>query len=366
MFSTLYENTGLQALNPPHQAFSGPKAVTIVLQPVPGLQNPTGVRQNMPKRFAITIVAAALTLALAFLAPTSAQNLQRVSISPHPSRPSAADQQAPPASDEEIRERAVKVIANQHRDDDAIEQYERIERHVDRTSGSNPRILEDKTYRVVPTGLGTMKLLLKDGDKPSDSAEYSKQLQAWKENLEFVLRPDDYRTKAATAKWQKKKHDRAELVDAAHDAFTMKWIGRETFHGRLCDVLQLDPDPNFHPHSLFQDALTRVSVRIWIDRDTNQLARGEAHVIRDLSFGGGILGKLYRGGVFSLEQSEIAPGVWLPTRYQYDYTARKFLFTSEQHQYIEVSRYRLIGPPKQALVIAKSEIASGKSGTGDP
>ncbi|MGA8222270.1 MAG: hypothetical protein WB780_11500 [Candidatus Acidiferrales bacterium] len=338
----------------------------------------------MPKRFAISIAVAALALALAFarlalggspLRQQGGAGLQssgkrfdsKLGFSPGISHfPSPAAQQAPPPSDDEIRDRTAKVISNQHHDDDVVEQYERTERHVERTSGSDGRILEDKTYRVVPTGLGTMKLLLKDGNKPSDPAEYIKQLQAWKETLELVLKPDDSRTKTATAKWQKKRHDRAELVDAAHDAFTMKWIGRETFHGRLCDVLQLEPDSNFHPHTLFQEALTRVSVKIWIDHDTNQIARGEARVIHDLSFGGGILGKLYRGGVFSLEQSEVAPGLWLPTRYQYDYTARKLLFTSEQHQYIEVSRYRLVGPPKQALAIVQNELASGKSGIGDP
>ena len=36
-----------------------------------------------------------------------------------------------------------------------------------------------------------------------------------------------------------------------------------------------------------------------------------------------------------MEQQEVAPGIWLPTRYQYDFTARKFLFTFEQHQYVE-------------------------------
>ena len=290
----------------------------------------------------------------------------KMGFSPGISRPIAPPQQPQPPSDAEIRERTAKVVANQHHDDEAIEQYERLERHVEQTAGNNPRILDEKTYRVVPTGLGTMKLLLKDNDKPADPADYLKQLQALKDTLELVLKPDDYRTKAASAKWQKKAHDRAELVDAAHEAFTIHWIARETFRGRLCDIIELNPDPNFHPHGLYQEAFAHVNVKIWVDLETNQLARGEARVTRDLSFGGGILGKLYRGGVFSLEQSEIAPGLWLPSRYQYDYTARKFLFTSEQHQYIEVSRFRLVGPPKQALAMVLSELAGAKSGYGDP
>src|SRR5271155_3825777 len=269
-------------------------------------------------------------------------------------------------SDAEIAQRSKKLVANQHHNDEALEEYERIEHHVDRTGGTSPRVLDDKTYRVVPTGSGTMKLLLKEGDRPVDPAEYRKQLTAWEELLELMLKPDDSRTKSAYAKWQKRKADRKELVAAAVDAFLIKWDGQETRNGRVCDVYDLQPNPNFHPRSIVQDILTRVTAKIWVDREANQLARGEAHVMRDISFGGGILGKLYRGGVFYMEQEEVAAGIWLPTRYQYDFTARKFLFTFEQHQYIEARQYRRVGPPKQALAVAQNELASGKAPYGDP
>jgi hypothetical protein len=275
-------------------------------------------------------------------------------------------QAAQPPSDAEIRERSAKLIQNQHHDDEALEEYERIEHEFDRTSGMNPRVLGEKMFRVVPNGFGTFKLPLKTDGTPLDPYEYHRQLLAWKESLELTARPDDWRYKAADAKWQKKKHDRAELVDVIRDAFLTKWVGQEARNGRLCDVLELEPNPNFRPHSLAQEALTRVTVKIWVDRDTNQLARGEAHVVRDLSVGGGIFGKLYRGGVFSLEQSEVAPGVWLPARYQYDFTGRKFLFTFEEHQYFEASKYRRLGPPKKALEEVQSELADRKTFNADP
>jgi hypothetical protein len=277
----------------------------------------------------------------------------------------AQSNQQPP-SDAEIHERAAKLIANQHANDLAIEEYERVERHVDRTGGSNSRILEDKTYRVVPTGPGTLKILLKDGDKPADPVEVRKQLQAWRDLLRLAVNPNDPRIKAAYTKADKKKHDRAELVNAAHDAYTLKWVGRENVGGRECDVIQLDPNPAFRPHSTFQEALSHANAKIWVDRNAIQIVRAEAHIIRDVSFGGGILGKLYRGGVFYFEQTEVAPGVWLPLRYQYDYTARKFLFTFEEHQFIEVSHHHRLGPPKEALAVAQQELANAKPAAGDP
>ena len=302
----------------------------------------------MPNFLAIAVFATAL--ALPMLSPAFAPPAQ----------------QPQPPSDAELQARADKLIANQHRNEQFLDEYERIERQVDQTAGMAPKVLEDRTYRIVPTGTGTMKILVSDRGKPADPAEYSKQLQLWEQTLELALKPNDSRAKTAYAKFEKKKKDRAELINSMKEGLLRKWIGQETISGHLCDVIQLDPNPEFHPHSTLQEAITRVTAKVWVDHTATQIVRAEAHVTRDISFGGGILGKLYRGGVFAFDQSEVAPGVWLPTRYQYDYTARKFLFTFDQHQWIEVSRYRRVGPPKEALALVQSELASGKSLTADP
>jgi hypothetical protein len=297
--------------------------------------------------------------AISILAATPAVSALRA-------RPVSATQQSQAPSPAELDSRADKLTANQHQNDLAIEQYERLERQVEQTAGMNPKIIEDRTFRVVPTGTGTMKLLVSDREKAADPAEYRKQLQLWEQTLELALKPNDYRAKSAYAKFEKKKKDRAELIDGMKEGFTRKWVGRENLYGRDCDVLELNPNPSFHPHTIFQEAISRVTAKIWVDHSQNQLVRAEAHVIRDLSFGAGILGKLYRGGVFVIEQTEIAPGLWLPSRYQYDFTARKFLFTFEEHQHIEATHYHRIGSPKEALAVVQSELASGKSLTADP
>jgi hypothetical protein len=302
----------------------------------------------MPKSFATSAVAAALALAVVS------------------SGFALAAQQAQAPSDAELQARADKLIANQHRNEQFLDEYERIEHQMDQTAGMTPKVLEDRTYRIVPNGAGTMKLLVSERGKQVDSAEYRKELQLWEQTLEIALKPDDSRARSAIAKFEKKKKDRAELINSMREGLLRKWIGQETLNDHLCDVIQLDPNPEFHPHSTLQEAIAHVNAKIWVDHNLNQLIRAEAHVIRDISFGGGILGKLYRGGVFAFYQSEVAPGVWLPTRYQYDYTARKFLFTFEQHQVIEVSHYGRVGSTKEALALAQSELASGKTLTADP
>ncbi|MGH9698835.1 MAG: hypothetical protein ACRD52_05160 [Candidatus Acidiferrales bacterium] len=272
----------------------------------------------------------------------------------------------PPPTDAEISSRARLLISNQHHDDQAFLEYERIERQVTRSGGPDAHVAEDKTYRVVPTGMGTYKILLKTWDKPVEPAEYRRELENWAAALQVAMNPEDPKTQSITGKFQKKNRDRSDLVDASRTAFIPKWLQSETFHGRLCDVLELDPNPDFHPRNLTEEAMTHVMAKIWVDHASNQLARGEAHVIRDIPVGAGILGKVYRGSSFSFEQAEAAPGVWLPTRYEYDYSGRKFLFAFEQHQKIDVSDYRRDGPPQHALGIVRAELDGGKADAGDP
>lgn len=285
---------------------------------------------------------------------------------PQPVQPSQVNAQAQPLSDEEIRARAKILVANQHADDEALELYQRVERHVDRTGGGSPRTIADKVYRVVPTGAGSQKLLLQEEGKPVDSESYARQMQILVDLLKTMANPDDPKTRAANAKYEKRQRERAQFVEAANDAYISKWVGREVRDGHDCDVIQLDPNPKFQPRSMFQDALAHTKAKIWVDHAAIQIVHGEASVTSDVSFGGGILGKLYRGSVVSIDQAEVASGIWLPARYQYDYAGRKFLFSFDLHQLIEVSRYRRIGTPKEALQVVQAELSSGQGFRGDP
>jgi hypothetical protein len=279
--------------------------------------------------------------------------------------PTATDSAQPP-SKEELQARGLELIANQHKNDDAFDRYERIEHESDTTGGANPRTLTEKKTRLVPNGAGMTKLLLEENGRTVTPEEYQRELENWLDVLHYTVNPNDERTKSATAKYVRKKQTRAQLVDSMLVAFTRKWVGRETVDGHDCDVIELTPDPNFHPRSIFEDALPHAEAKIWVDHQAVQLVRARARITSDVWVGGGVLGKLYKGGVFEMDQSEIAPGVWLPTRYQFDFSGRKFLFTFEEHQTVETSQYHYIGTVKEALAEAQNELSSGKPLAGDP
>jgi hypothetical protein len=265
----------------------------------------------------------------------------------------------------DIRALADRVIATQHHDDEAFDEYERIE-HQTMFAGFDHHVTDERVFRVVPTGSGTLKLLLREGHTPVDASVYRKELHDWQQILEIASNPNDSRQQAAYAKQQKKQKERAGLVDAARRAFRVSLAAQETRDGKRIDTIQIEPNPEFQPHSLAESVFPHARAKLWIDDATGQIIRGEGDIISDVWIGGGILGKLYRGGHFTLENAEVSPGLWLPSRIQYDYSGRKFLFVFEQHEVTEYSHYRRVGPPKEALAMVRDEVAHGSAPPADP
>ncbi len=275
-----------------------------------------------------------------------------------------ADDQVP--SPEERRALIDRVIANQHRDDLALEQYERLERIQLRKNEEDTAPVDDKTFRVAPTGTGTVRVQVEENARPIDAELYRKQLRGLQQALVWALNPTEAKQKHRVEKAAKRSRERTEMVDAVRDAFVFSWLGRETRNGLTLAKLGLDPNPAFKPTSRNTSLFAQVRATIWVDEAAGQLVRVEAEIIRDISFGGGLVAKVYRGGRFVMEQAEVAPGVWLPTRYEYNFEGRKFLFGFEVHQLTEVSHHRRIGPPKEALTIIRRELRTDGVARSDP
>jgi hypothetical protein len=255
----------------------------------------------------------------------------------------------------QIQSMVARVVDNQHRNDRAIEEFERVEHVVSRKGGDNSPVLFDRTDRVMPSGTGIMRLRMAQDGSPVSPDLYRHELQFAFYALELAIHPND-RWKQALAKFEKRRRDRAELVDAAAKAFHITWAGREARGSQTLAKVLLDADPNYKPTSRLTGIFEHVHVVLWVDESQAQVARLEADITSDITFGGGIIGKIYHGGHFVMEQSEVAPGVWLPTLYTYDVDGRKFLFGFGLHERTDVTRYRRVGPPAQSIEIIRDEL----------
>jgi hypothetical protein len=255
----------------------------------------------------------------------------------------------------------MRAIENQHRDDRALEEFERTE-HVISHKGENAEIVSDLTERIVPSAAGNIKLKMAENGVPVSAGLYRTELEFAVNALDLATHPNE-RYKDDQAKFDKRRHDHAELVDAASKAFRVTWAGRETrtdsdaaHEPRTFMKFLLDPDPEYKPVTRFAAVFQHVHATLWVDEAQAQFARLEADVDTDITFGGGIAGKVYHGGRVAMVQEEVAPGIWLPTLYNYELDGRKFLFAFGVHEHTDVTRYRHVGPPPQAIEIMRNEL----------
>jgi hypothetical protein len=261
----------------------------------------------------------------------------------------------PAPSAGEIQSLVARVVANQHRNDRAMEEFEHIEHVVSRKSGGNSPVLSDRTDRVIPSGTGFMRFRMAEDGSPVSQDLLRRDLQFALYAIEQGMHPND-RAKQDLAKFEKRRRDRTELVDSAVKAFRITWEGREARGTRMLAKLLFDPDPDYKPTSRFTGFFEHVHAILWVDESQAQIVRLEGNITSDITIGGGIIAKVYRGGRFVMEQSEAAPGVWLPTLYTYDVDGRKFLFGFALHERTDLTHYRHLGPPAQSIEIIRNEL----------
>ncbi|PYT99410.1 MAG: hypothetical protein DMG38_11055 [Acidobacteria bacterium] len=247
------------------------------------------------------------------------------------------------------------VIANQKKDEAALEVYECMERLESRKNPNDSAPASVKITRVIPSGTGMDKIPVDPDGKPADLAAYRSRLESLEHALALIV--NNNRTQRdAVEKYAKKKKERNDLIDAARNAFLFTFVAREPRGDRILAKYEMAPNPAFKPTSRFTSIFTRVHGYVWIDEDAAELARVEGDVTEDISIGL-FLGKIYKGSHFMQERYEVQPGLWQPSFTQYDFDGRKLFSGFSIHERAFYSNYRYIGPPKEAIEAIQKELA---------
>jgi hypothetical protein len=250
-----------------------------------------------------------------------------------------------------------RVIANQKKDEAALDVYERMERLETRKNPNDADPASVKITRVIPSGTGLDKIPVNADGQPLDPAEYRARLEGLERSLALIVE-SSRAEREAMEKYAKRRRDRNELINSTRSAFRFTFLGREPRGDRLLAEYEMSPNPAFKPASRFASILTRVHGYVWIDETAGELARVEGEVTEAVPFGL-LLGKIYKGSHFMQERYEVQPGMWQPTFSQYDFDGRKLFSGFSIHERSFYSNYRYIGPPKEALEVIRKELTRG-------
>jgi len=257
-----------------------------------------------------------------------------------------------------------RVIANQKRVDANMNAYERVERVEIRKTGSDPNPSEVKVWRVFPAGTGTSKIPLTTEAKPANAESYRAALEKLQTTLVWAAETGPAQ-REAYAKVEKRKKERNELINTTRKAFLFAKIGEETRAGRVLVKYEMARNTAFKPATRNEMLFTRIAGTLWIDKETSELAKIEGHVTEDINLAL-FLAKVYRGSYFMQEWYEMAPGVWLPSYQQYDFDGRKFVVPFSIHERTFYTKYKRVGPPREAAELVRGELSKLDENRADP
>jgi hypothetical protein len=257
-----------------------------------------------------------------------------------------------PLTAQQIHDLVSQAIENQRRNDLLFDQYARTEHSVFHGSGKESD--RDVVSRVIPAGGGIIRVELERDGKASDAAYLDEQ---WHGVAQALLAEAHGRNPHVTNFFEtaRHRHDRADMVTAIGSAFIFRWAGRVSINGRPVVKLNFTPDPTYRSSARFAILYAHSRGTAWVDESSAQLMKAEAELTDDISWGGGIIAKLYRGGQFTFEQREVIPGLWMPAHYSYDFDGRKFLFSLNLHERMEFTEFTRVGPPEEAIAVIRRE-----------
>jgi hypothetical protein len=128
-------------------------------------------------------------------------------------------------------------------------------------------------------------------------------------------------------------------------------------------TLHFEPAPSFHPPTRESRVFSSMTGYLIIDNQQHRIRSMSGHLIHDVVFGGGILGRLKENSSFSLEQAQVAQDLWELTAIHVHLEGNALLFKSVSlQQDDERSRFELAPPSvtldqAAALVLSQPEVA---------
>ena len=162
------------------------------------------------------------------------------------------------------------------------------------------------TKEILRTKQGGLTTTLLINGHPLTADERKKD----NEKLEKFANDSDARRKRREA--NKEDDKRGELMLASlPDAFLYTYVG--TDHGPKGEELvhlNFKPNPNFSPPNHETAVYQGMEGDMIIDRKAMRIAKIDGTLFKDVDFGWGILGKLYKGGKFIIVQRDVGGGHW--------------------------------------------------------
>jgi len=187
--------------------------------------------------------------------------------------------------------------------------------------------------QVVETKNGSLDRLLSIGGKPLTGSQQHDELQRL---LQLSHSPD---AQSRLAEARKKDADQcAAFLKMIPDAFVFEYSGEHAGPHEDFVKLRFMPNPNYRPSTREGKVMHELAGDIWVESNQQRLAAIDGRLLNQVRFGGGLFGRLEKGGHFSVQRAEIAHGQWEVTELDVNMHGKALLFKTISVQQKELHR----------------------------
>jgi hypothetical protein len=174
------------------------------------------------------------------------------------------------------------------------------------------------TKEVIETPLGGLSSTITINGQPLTPEQRDKDNR----KLEKFANDPEARRKALEASKEDDQRDELMLTSLP-DAFLYTYAGTQPGpNGEELVHLTFRPNPKFNPPNHETRVYQGMQGDILIDRKAMRIAKIDGTLFKDVDFGWGILGRLYKGGKFYIEQRDVGGGRWETVRQTLEFNGK--------------------------------------------
>lgn len=186
------------------------------------------------------------------------------------------------------------------------------------------------TKEIVESKDGGVARLIARNDQPLTP----EQQQAELNRLQYLM--DHPEVQEHRRKREQEDSNRVyKMVRILPDAFLYTYAGMVNGPSGPAVRLTFKPNPAFEPPDRESQVYAGMEGELWIDRAQGRLARLDAHLVSDVEFGWGILGRLYKGGSILVENADVGGHRWETTHMKLNLVGKALMVKTIRFQMVE-------------------------------
>jgi len=216
-------------------------------------------------------------------------------------------------SNDQIKDLIRRVAENDMQNDKKLRDYTYTERTETKKLNKKGDVTstESKTSDVLQIYGETVEKLIAKNDKPLSEKEAAKEEARIQKIIDKRKNESDSDREKRIKKEEKDREEGREFVKEIADAYNFRLLGVEVIEGRDTWVIEAQPRPDYVPHKKEAKALSKITGKVWIDKEESQWVRIDSRVTDTISFGL-FLARLHEGTRVTVEQTRVNDEVWLP------------------------------------------------------